>query len=199
MRRALAAVWVLAALLLLAGLPSMSADAAAPTCTGAWVLVGQDLRCATSHATGEQALESAGFPLARSGGMICRIGEVPKDCVITAEAYWSYWQAKRLPDGSYGPWTYATVGAASSAPGAGDAEGWVFGNGRTPPGALPPAGSAPTPPLASAAATPTARPSDTDEDDGRVGSAAGTWIALGTLAVVAAGVRVAATRRKDSR
>ena len=108
-------------------------------CAGVWVAVeGQATRCATRHATGQEALTSAGFSVEDgSPGMLCRIGGVPEVCTLSPSGYWSYWQSTRGADGTWTPWAYSQLGYTSSRPAAGAAEGWVFGDGQTPPAPLP--------------------------------------------------------------
>lgn len=191
MMRRLLLSWV-TVLAVLVGL-SVSVQAAPPassptTCTGVWVVVNNDMRCATSYATGEEALTRAGFSVERTKGMVCRIDGVPERCVVSKDAYWSYWQATRNPDGSFSAWTYATVGAHAYTPKQGDAEGWAFGNGQ-PPTTRPPRGStiaASTGPVPTSA-TPTATESPASPSSG--GSATTTVVFLGVL-VVAAGFLV---------
>lgn len=143
MRRTLAALAVAAAALA-ATLVAAPAWAAPTGCTGVWVVVdaaalGGEVTtaCAPAHATGSEALTSAGFELSRGSNMICRIDGLPERCEIAATAYWSYWQAAPSGD-EYGEWTYATLGPDSSHPAGGTAEGWVFGDGSAPPAAVPP-------------------------------------------------------------
>ena len=137
------------------------------TCTGVWVVVdGSSLaggasatKCATTFNTGTDALRSAGFAVRRSNGMICAIDALPASCRVTTQAYWSYWQASRTADGSYGPWVYAQLGPDSYEPIQGDAEGWAFGSGDPPQAHPPTAGSstspaAPSTQVASPSATP---------------------------------------------
>lgn len=162
LRRLLAAV--LAALLVLAAV-GMTAQArplpAAASCTGVWVVVDSSTlergttatMCATTFDTGTGALRSAGFEVRRGNGMICAIDGLPTSCRFTTQAYWSYWQAARNADGSYGPWTYAQLGPDTYQPKQGDAEGWAFGAGE-PPGIGPPAGEASASPSAAAAPAP---------------------------------------------
>lgn len=107
------------------------------TCSGVWVVVGEELSCATKFATGEQALMATGSTVVKKNSMICQIDGHPDKCSVGFDAYWSYWQSNRQSDGSYAPWVYATVGAASYQPEAGDADGWAFGAGE-PPSKLPP-------------------------------------------------------------
>ena len=163
---------------------------AATTCRGVWVVVGAELSCAPTHPSGEAALESAGHDVLRSGGLVCRIDGVPDVCAPTFEAYWSYWQAERLPDGSYGPWRYATTGPATYVPVAGNAEGWVFGDGDQAPTILPPASS----PVPGAGDRPGAEPSDGEPTrDALV--AAPTAVTLATLVAGGSALTVAARRR----
>lgn len=133
-------VGVAVATLLLVGWQPHAALAQPTSCSGVWVVVEDDLSCATEFPTGDQALLNSGHTVEKKGSMVCRVDDHPDRCHITFDAYWSYWQSSRQPDGSYGEWKYATVGAASYQPKAGDAEGWAFGPGE-PPTALPPADS----------------------------------------------------------
>lgn len=160
----------------------------ATTCSGVWVVVGSAVSCAPSHLTGETALESAGHALERGGGLVCRIDGVPESCRPTFDAYWSYWHAERLQDGTYAPWRYATTGAGAYAPRAGDAEGWAFGDGRTPPPVLPPARSHVP-----------AAPGDPEPGDGQpvdnALAAAPTALTLASLVAGGSALAVAARRR----
>lgn len=105
------------------------------TCSGVWVAVaGQATRCATHHATGADALARAGFSVAeKTPGFLCQIGGTPATCAISPTAHWSYWHAAPRADGSWGPWQYSELGYTLYRPTPGHAEGWVFGDGRTPP------------------------------------------------------------------
>lgn len=161
----------------------------ASTCSGVWVVVGSGVSCAPEHTTGEVALESAGHVVTRSGGLVCRLDGVPDTCAPTFEAYWSYWHAARLPDGSYGPWRYATTGAGTYAPAAGDAEGWAFGDGDDPPPTLPRAGS-----HVPAVGPTTMEPSD-GEPVANALAAAPTALTLATLVAGGSALAVAARRR----
>ena len=152
-RRLLTAVAVFAAAVLgtfTLGVPT----AQAASCDGVWVVVaGQGTKCATSHGTGKAALQSAGFSTKdKSPGFLCQINSSPSSCVISTEAYWSYWQAKKNADGSWGKWTYSNLGYTSTSPAKGSAEGWSFGNGSTPPPAPPK--DAPKPPPAATTSAP---------------------------------------------
>jgi len=180
---AVALLTLLAPATLAQALPSPSAG----SCPGVWVVVaGQGSRCATDHPTGRAALADAGFEVVeRMPGMVCRIGGQPAQCRTTATAYWSYWQADRNADGSWGPWRYAALGYASTTPEAGAAEGWSFGDGGTPPPAPPPdAGAAVSDAggAASTAGTPAASaPIGATASTG--GSPAGLLATLGFLVV----------------
>lgn len=86
--------------------------------------------CATDAATGTDALRRAGFTISRaSNGMLCRLGGLPSVCSVSATGYWSYWHAVSTGAEGYGPWEYSQVGADTFQPQAGDAEGWVYGDG----------------------------------------------------------------------
>lgn len=136
---------------------AVPAAEAAGDCSGVWVVVGgQGTKCATSHATGKDALKSAGFSVRdKTPGFLCQIGGVPSTCTITEDAHWAYWQASRKADGTWGPWRYSQLGYTSTSPKKGDAEGWVFGAGMygpTPP--APPAAPKPAPAPTSTAPAP---------------------------------------------
>ena len=167
MRRALAALaaFVLAVLGTVGGTTASAAPLPqAGTCSGVWVAVGSSVRCATSYSTGLAALRSAGFSVESTNGLICRINGSPETCTAGFSAYWSYWHATRRTDGTYGAWTYSNKGAGQYQPTQGDAEGWAFGDGKTPPSGRPPAApvaaappptrAPPTPPTAPAPPTP---------------------------------------------
>lgn len=172
--------------------PAATAAPATPpaTCTGVWVVVdatalGGEVTtsCAASHATGTEALASAGIAVARSGSMLCQLDGLPDACSVSASAYWSYWQA--APDGGqYGAWSYANLGPDSYHPRGGDAEGWVFGDGHQPPSQVPAglaeAGVPTVAPTGTASREPSSTPAPID------GQGAGSPIAL--IAVVAVAV-----------
>lgn len=211
------AAWVAAgAFALVATLGGVPATAAPtpPACDGVLVVVdfaalgGQQTGCADDFDSGTRALIDAGFVPSRSGGMICSISGLPTSCAVTMDAYWSYWQASRNADGSFGPWTYAALGPDSYQPRRGDAEGWRFGDGRTPPSPLPAraatttasatasasasaststsASGAPTSMTASATTTPTSRtPSSGAPQSGPSGDGGPTGLIV-TLAILAA-------------
>lgn len=125
----------IAALLLPA---AQTALAAPPACDGVWVVVQPDeadpasieAKCATEFGTGAAALTSAGFAAEQSGVMINRIGGVPEDADFTTNGgyYWSYWNATVDADGKLGTWEYYQVGADTSEPAKGKAEGWLLTN-----------------------------------------------------------------------
>jgi hypothetical protein len=142
--------------------PAGAASAAACTSTNAVTVVvdfaslggGEQTRCTNADPpTGLAALREAGFTPTRAaqepGYFVCRIDGKPANdpCQRTspANAYWSYWHAKRG-----GVWSYSSLGAADYDPPPGTVEGWAFGAG-TPP-------SSPPPPAASPAASPTSSP-----------------------------------------
>ncbi|MCS7247529.1 MAG: hypothetical protein NZ840_04720 [Anaerolineales bacterium] len=72
------------------------------------------------------------------GMAVCAIGNVgcpPNDCFCkfnTGEnLYWSYWHSK----GS--GWVYSNLGASNYIVSPGEVEGWIWGDGRTPPPLIP--------------------------------------------------------------
>lgn len=145
--------------------PRLAPVPRAASCAGVWVVVdfaslggGISTACATSHDSGVGALRSAGFAPVVEDGFVLEIAAKPSRSDLS-KAYWSYWQAARNDDGSYTDWTYADVGASSSHPEQGDAEGWRYVSlsaGNTPPGAKPPPGGAGTASASTSPATPPA-------------------------------------------
>lgn len=140
LRRALAVgLTATLAFIALLTVPAQSAPPTTPsTCTGVWVVVQSDektpssakIGCAASHATGLDALASAGF--AWSGTtFVNRIDGLPLNTDFGSNGgyYWSYWSAPVNSDGSLGAWAYATSGAATSTPSTSVAEGWLLTNG----------------------------------------------------------------------
>jgi hypothetical protein len=95
--------------------------------------------CAAGPANGLDALAGAGFSVtevASIRGMVCRIDELPESncgAAPPAKEYWSYWRA----DSGDAEWAYSSVGGADAHPESGDVEGWVFGDGSTPPSIAP--------------------------------------------------------------
>jgi len=179
------------------------ASAATSSCDGVWVVVdygslgGTSTKCAGSHATGKAALTSAGFNPTLDNGMITKISGKPSN-PDTNKDYWSYWTATLKSDGSYSGWSYSNLGATSSHPVKGNAEGWRYqplSAGKVAPGITPPKGEAtpkpsPTPtrtttkptasakPTATATATkkPSASPSGTSPRPTPSGSTASTSV-----------------------
>ncbi|MCW2571716.1 MAG: hypothetical protein JWO88_1774 [Frankiales bacterium] len=162
--------------------PAGAASAAACPSTSAVTVVvdfaslggGQQTRCTNADPpTGLAALREAGFTPTRAsqepGYFVCRIDGKPANdpCQRTspANAYWSYWHAKRG-----GMWTYSSLGAADYDPPPGTVEGWSFGAG-TPPSSPPPPAASPAASPASPAASPAASPRPT-HSTGAAGSPA---------------------------
>ena len=147
------------------------ASAATSSCDGVWVVVdygsigGTSAKCTSSHSTGKVALTSAGFSPTLENGMITRISGNPGNPDINKD-YWSYWTATLKSDGSYTGWRYSNLGATSSHPVKGNAEGWRYqplSDGKLAPGLAPPQGKAtpkpsPTPTKAPTKPTATAKP-----------------------------------------
>lgn len=114
--------------------PAHSAPASTPSsCAGVWVVVQSDesnpssvqIGCATSYATGLNALAGAGFT-AVGGSYVTQIDGLPTnpDWATNGNYYWSYWTAPVGTDGTLGTWAFATSGAGTSTPSKGVAEGW---------------------------------------------------------------------------
>jgi hypothetical protein len=129
--------------------------------------------CAADPANGLDALAQAGFSVtevASIRGMVCRIDELPEStcgAAPPAKEYWSYWRA----DSGDAEWAYSPVGGGDARPGSGDVEGWVFGDGSTPPAIAPD----------DAAAATEGQAPDTEDETSF------TWIiAVAALAVIAA-------------
>lgn len=181
--------------------PQLAPVAQAARCGGVWVVVdfaslggGIDTTCATSHDTGVGALRSAGFSPVVEQGFVQKIAGKPSRPDLT-KAYWSYWQATRNDDGSYTDWTYSDLGASSSHPEQGDAEGWKYVSlsaGNTPPGARPPSGGT-EPAAAATSGAPTAPASNDPSDDRSTPEATATDSGAGSPvgAIVAGSVVVA--------
>jgi hypothetical protein len=126
---------------------------AAAACDGVWVVVdfgslgGISTECATSYGSGAAALRSAGFDPTFDDGMLTKIAGKPSTPDLS-KAYWSYWAANRRSDGSYSGWSYSNLGASSSHPKQGNAEGWHYlslSDAKAPPAAAPPKGETPAP------------------------------------------------------
>jgi hypothetical protein len=136
---------------------------AADSCDGVWVVVdfsafggGVQTRCAPgAPRNGLDALERARFSygfVAEQPGMVCTIDANPDPCNgAPSDAYWSYWHA---PQG--GSWTYSSSGAGFRRPPPGTVDGWVFGDGSSPPSVAPPKDPPPPEPSPSPSPSPTA-------------------------------------------
>jgi len=152
------------------------ASAATSSCNGVWVVVdygslgGTSTKCATSYSTGRAALTSAGFDPTLDNGMITKISGKPGN-PDPNKNYWSYWTATLKSDGSYSGWSYSNLGATSSHPAKGNAEGWRYqplSAGKVAPGVTPPKGEGtpkptptPTPTRTTTKPTASAKPTAT--------------------------------------
>ncbi len=134
----------------------------AATCSGVWVVVdygslgGTSTKCATSYGTGTKALRNAGFSVTLDDGFVLKINGKPGNPDPNT-AYWSYWHSSPKDDGSWGAWSYSSLGADAYHPTTGDAEGWRYqklSDGKVPPGVKPPVATTSTP-------TPTPKPTKT--------------------------------------
>lgn len=198
-RRALAGLAAVVAVLV-TGVAPVPAHAAPAGCTGVWVVVDPGplggeptTACAPAHATGTEALASAGFEIARGSGMLCRIDGLPERCEVTAAAYWSYWQAS--PEGgSYGPWTYASLGPDSTRPAGGAVEGWVFGDGSEPPSVVPTEVAVAGSPTVAASPAASSGPTPSPQDAGDLSGPFGVAAVAGGLLVAAGAVWLARRR-----
>lgn len=80
---------------------------------------------------GLDALTGAGFSytfVPKYPGFVCTIDHLPHPCNgASADAYWSYWHAKR-----HGKWIFSNEGAGSYKPAPGSVQGWAFGAGKPP-------------------------------------------------------------------
>lgn len=161
-------------------------------------------------ADGFAALTAAGFdvqPVQQFPAAVCRLDGVPADsqCVVMppGTAYWSYWNAERGGD-----WTFGGVGAASHRPEPGSVEGWAFGGGDAPAVPPPPPQSSADPTPAPAETT-SAGDASTDPAAGR-GSAeevpdavepgndvpVGAAVGIGLVVALGAAAGVTALRRR---
>ncbi len=177
-------------------LPASAApEQADRSCAGVWVVVtDHEARCAPEHATGKAALLSAGFEVRdQSPNFLCQIERTPATCAVNASAYWSYWQAGVGADGTWGEWVYSQTGYAQSRPQSGEAEGWVFGDGKQAPPS-PPTGTASAP--ATTAPPPAPDAPDGSADAAPGGGAGGVLATLGVLAVGGGALGVWALRRR---
>jgi hypothetical protein len=102
---------------------------------------GPSTRCAPeAGGHGLEILTKAGVSYEtakRSPGFVCKVAGLPVDepCQDTspADAYWSYWLAKRG-----GTWCLSNKGAQARTPPAGTVEGWSFAKARQDSGPVPP-------------------------------------------------------------
>jgi hypothetical protein len=107
----------------------------------------------------EAASGPGGAAICRIEGAGCPVSDCFCQCKGTPCAYWNYFYRSQG-----GPWTYASLGALGRTVQPGDVEGWVWGDGSTPPPALDlaaicSAGAVPIEPEATAtAAEPIASP-----------------------------------------
>lgn len=175
-------------------LPAAAApEQADRSCPGVWVVVAdQAARCASEHATGKAALQSAGFAARdQSPNFLCQIDGAPATCTASTSAYWSYWQAAVNDDGTWGEWVYAQTGYAQSAPRAGDAEGWVFGDGKQAPPSPPTGTASATAPAVSGTPSPGAT-----ADSAEAPGSGGVLVTLGVLAVGGGALGMWALRKR---
>ena len=95
---------------------------------------GIEVGCAPYPASGAEALTAAGFADTRDGaGLLCAIDALPDPCPAEfTGVYWSYWFA-----GESGDWEMYMEGPDTSAPAAGDVEGWRYGDGTAGPSLTP--------------------------------------------------------------
>ncbi|MFI1224846.1 MULTISPECIES: hypothetical protein [unclassified Streptomyces] len=149
--RALAAIGLTGAALLVPAGPSSAAPQPIGRCTtSSGVVLAVDFShwggpvyrsCGTTPATGYELLNQGGWRTTGTGhdgpAFICRIGysghqggrQYPtsqqEDCVLTppASAYWSYWHA----DPGESTWEYSQLGAMSYRPRPGSVDLWIFG------------------------------------------------------------------------
>lgn len=138
-----------------------------------------------SPATGTEALTQAGFTDTRDGsGLICAISDLPDPCPETFEGqYWSYWY---VADGEWQTWM---EGSDTAAPG--EAEGWRWGDGTTPPD-VDPAALLSAPEAAETSDPPTMTATETDVADQSEDGGAG-WSPIAIGGVVIAVLLVVAT------
>ena len=107
--------------------------------------------------TGFELLQSAGLEIIAEhspmGAAVCSLngtGCPASDCFCRKTIYWSYWH---LVNGS---WVYGAMGSSSYQVADGAVEGWVWGDGKSPPPTIPFSEI-----CAAASATPTLTPSQT--------------------------------------
>jgi len=96
---------------------------------------------------GLEVLKNAGVEYqtaSRSPGFVCKVARLPVEDPCQdpspADAYWSYWLARRG-----GSWCLSNKGAAGRSSPAGTVEGWSFAKGRQDSGPVPPRPDPPAP------------------------------------------------------
>jgi hypothetical protein len=106
--------------------------------TGGSTLVTRCVAFGEAEINGLDVLQRAGLEVVTDQGVVCAIGGVgcpASNCWCQCQGspciYWSYWH---WLDGG---WQYAQVGAAEYQVHDGDLEGWRWGEGATPPPAVP--------------------------------------------------------------
>lgn len=161
-----------------------------PGCPGALVVVdaakagGQQWSaCAASDTdSGLAALKAAGIALRqRADGLVCQLDQLPVDGCDRNDPklFWGYWV--REPGAA--KWQLSQVGPGQHDPRPAGLEGWVYGDGNTPP---PEPGQVPTRPADAGA-----NPDPATDPTGKWWSLAGGIAALGALVALA----VARSRR----
>lgn len=123
---------------------------------------GVEVRCATSAATGADALATAGFEATSdASGLICAIASLPDPCPATfTGSYWSYWFAT-----GDGEWQMYLEGADTAVPQPGNLEGWRYGDGTAGPTVSPADVTAPASSDAEVVVASEVREADTGTDD----------------------------------
>lgn len=170
--------------------PATAAPATTPTsCSGVWVAVQFDdatapaLGCASDYTTGTEALSSAGFDVAQSGGFVSQVDTLPTDPDYSTNGgyYWSYWYATVGADGTLSSWDYQSDGSNNTTPTTDKIEGWRLTNSFSATG--PAIASVP---VTQASITPTPTPSSssspssqtsTPSVEASAAAKAGKWLA----------------------
>lgn len=184
------AVGTTAALLSLGLMPAVTATAAPTTtptsCSGVWVAVQFEdatapaLGCASAYTSGTEALSSAGFDVAQSGGFVSQVDTLPADPNYGTNGgyYWSYWYASVAADGTLSSWDYQSDGSNNTTPTTDKIEGWRLTNSFSATGPditsvpVTPASATPTPTPSPSSSTTTAPPIETSS-----ARSAGKWLA----------------------
>lgn len=143
---------------------SPASAAVCPAGTGVTVVVGSGTSCDTDGGgTAKDNFGDAGHTLTyvdRQPGFVCRVDGAPSSatCVDTpAGSYWALWWS----DGTSGSWTYSDRGVGTLKVPQGGYVGFVYGNGKTPPGVAPISRTEPTAtakPTATSSQTPSTKP-----------------------------------------